>query len=226
MQEHALWRSDTHSVKHVLVRHGEHHRLDQLLDLLVRPSNVAVILRRPLIHLHSFHTRVKLSRKFLQNEIRILVCAHKVRWFQVRDVNKTGDRKIDCLTCRCTNYSRARFPRCVHIGRGTLLSLFRREPILRLRFQHLHHVPHQVRKLLVQLNLLLVLPNPISLPPALVCNTLNVGLHNPNVVPQEVDALPQFSRGHVPRLIVEGRVVLVICPRFLLRLAGGAAASR
>lgn len=44
-----------------------------LLDLLVQASDVTVLLRGPLVHLHGLHPGVVLRRQGLQDQIRVLV---------------------------------------------------------------------------------------------------------------------------------------------------------
>lgn len=51
------------------------HRKKHLLDLLVQAANIAILLRRPLIHLHGFHSAVVLGRQLLEDKIRVLVHA-------------------------------------------------------------------------------------------------------------------------------------------------------
>jgi hypothetical protein len=44
------------------VRHGQHHGLDQLLDLLVQPAKVLVAVGRLLVNLEGADARVVLGR--------------------------------------------------------------------------------------------------------------------------------------------------------------------
>ena len=64
----------------VLVGHGQHHRLHQLLDLLVQAADVAVLLGRPGVHLHGLHPAVVLRGQGVQDEVTVLVNTHQVTW--------------------------------------------------------------------------------------------------------------------------------------------------
>ena len=51
-----------------LVRHGKHHRLDQLLDLFVEAADVRVLLRGPSIDLNTMQLEVrKVNRRLCQD---------------------------------------------------------------------------------------------------------------------------------------------------------------
>ena len=80
------------------------------------------------------------------------------------------------------------------------------QPVLGVRLKHLHHVSHQVRQLLIQLDLLCVLPDPLVLPPALVLDPLDVAPEDAVLVIDELDPLPELGRGHGRRLVVLGPV--------------------
>ena len=75
VEQHALGRMHAEVLEAVLVRHGEDDRFDELLDLLVEAADVAVLLRRSLVHLHRLDARVVLDRQLLQYQIRVLVHA-------------------------------------------------------------------------------------------------------------------------------------------------------
>ena len=82
--------------------------------------------------------------------------------------------------------------------------------ILGLRIENLDDVSDQIRQLLVHLDLLLVLLDPLPLAPTLVGDALQVAAHDANVVVEEVDALPELGGRHVAGLVlqfgVEGRL--------------------
>lgn len=103
--------------------------------------------------------------------------------------------------------------------------------ILGLRIEDLHDVADQIRQLLVDLDLLLVLLDSLPLAPTLVGDALQIAAHDANVVVEEVDALPQLGGRHVTGLVlqfgVEGRLGgillggLVVLGLFGTAIAGG-----
>lgn len=60
--------------KRHLVGDGKDYGFHQLLDLLVQAADVAVVLRRLLVHLHRLHARIVLRWERIQDQIRILQC--------------------------------------------------------------------------------------------------------------------------------------------------------
>merc|ERR1740136_495333 len=51
----------------LLVRHGQHDRLHQLLDLVVAPAHVVELICRLLVHLHRLDARVVLVGQRLED---------------------------------------------------------------------------------------------------------------------------------------------------------------
>ena len=82
--------------------------------------------------------------------------------------------------------------------------------ILGLRIKNLDNVADQIRQLLVDLDLLLVLLDPLPLAPTLVGDALQIAAHDATVVVEEVEALPELGGRHVAGLVlqfgVEGRL--------------------
>merc|ERR1711935_271304 len=68
----ALGRLDADVDEALLVRHGQHDRLHQLLDLVVAPAHVVELIRGLLIHLHRLDTRVVLVGQRLEDEVAVL----------------------------------------------------------------------------------------------------------------------------------------------------------
>ena len=62
----------------VLVRHGEHHNLHQLLDLLVQSTNVAVLLSGPGVHLYGLHPAVILGWQGVQDQVAVLIYSNQI----------------------------------------------------------------------------------------------------------------------------------------------------
>mmetsp|Transcript_7187 Transcript_7187/g.15374 ORF Transcript_7187/g.15374 Transcript_7187/m.15374 type:complete len:342 (-) Transcript_7187:476-1501(-) len=58
------------------MRHGQNNGFNQLLDLLIKPSNVTIVFRGLFINFHCFHARVILRRQRLEYQVRILVHAY------------------------------------------------------------------------------------------------------------------------------------------------------
>ena len=77
--------------------HGQHDGLHQLLDLLLKSSNIAVVLRWLLVNLHRLHTRIILGRQRVQDEVGVLVDAHQVARLEFVRVNQTDDGQEDGL---------------------------------------------------------------------------------------------------------------------------------
>mmetsp|Transcript_5764 Transcript_5764/g.13141 ORF Transcript_5764/g.13141 Transcript_5764/m.13141 type:complete len:201 (-) Transcript_5764:391-993(-) len=140
-EEHSLGSLDANGVEHILVRHGEDNRLDEFLNLFVAAANIGIFLGRPLVDLHGLDTRVKFGGQLFKNEVRIFVGTHEIGWLELVGINKTGNGEVNRLTSRCPNNRTARLTLSVHIGGGTLFHLFVIQPILCIRFQHLHDIP-------------------------------------------------------------------------------------
>ena len=79
IHERALGGFDSNVVEAFLMGHGQHDRLDELLDLLVEASHVVELLGGLLVHLHRLDPRVELRGQHLQDQVRVLVHAHEVR---------------------------------------------------------------------------------------------------------------------------------------------------
>mmetsp|Transcript_21900 Transcript_21900/g.44670 ORF Transcript_21900/g.44670 Transcript_21900/m.44670 type:complete len:262 (+) Transcript_21900:879-1664(+) len=189
--------------------HGKNHRLDQFLNLLIRPPDVRIFLRGSLVHLHGLDPRIELGGQFFENEIRVFVGPHEIGRFEFLHVHETGNGEVNRLTGRGPYHGAARFALRIGIGRGSLFpaaasaSFLFQESVLRLGLQHLHDVPHQIGQLLIQFDLLDVLADPLPLGPALVLDALDVGAHDANVVVDEVDSLAEFGGGHGGGFVVE-----------------------
>mmetsp|Transcript_6297 Transcript_6297/g.18868 ORF Transcript_6297/g.18868 Transcript_6297/m.18868 type:complete len:332 (+) Transcript_6297:939-1934(+) len=93
----ALRGFDPQAVEAVLVRHGQHDGLDQLLNLLIQPADVGVVLGGLLIHLHRLYTAIVLGGKRVKDEVRILVDAHQVAGLELVGVHQPNDRQEDGL---------------------------------------------------------------------------------------------------------------------------------
>ncbi|MPC22113.1 hypothetical protein E2C01_015121 [Portunus trituberculatus] len=72
---------------------GEHHCLNQLLNLLIQSSNVAVLLCGSLVHLHGLHPRVVLSWQCLQDQVGVLVHPHQIPRLEGLGVHQANDRQ-------------------------------------------------------------------------------------------------------------------------------------
>ena len=62
----------------------------------------------------------------------------------------------------------------VDVGHTSILLIVIVQPVLGVGFQYLNDIPNQVRKLLVQLDLLDVLTDPLALSPGFVIDPLDV----------------------------------------------------
>lgn len=67
--------------------------LNQLLDLFVQTTNVAVLFRGPLVDLHGLYSRIILCWERLQNQVRIFVDTHKVTGLEGLGINQANDRQ-------------------------------------------------------------------------------------------------------------------------------------
>mmetsp|Transcript_3316 Transcript_3316/g.13274 ORF Transcript_3316/g.13274 Transcript_3316/m.13274 type:complete len:286 (+) Transcript_3316:326-1183(+) len=149
VEQHALGRADADGIEHLLVRHGQHHRFDQLLDLLVTASDVAVLLGGLLVHLHGLHPRVVLSRQLLQNQVGILVGAHEVVRLELVRVHQARNRQENSLPRRGPEDGALLLagPLVILVHRASIF--LRQLSLVVVRLQDLHHGAHEVGKLLV-----------------------------------------------------------------------------
>ena len=72
LHEHSFGRLDAKVHEAILVGHGQDHGLDELLNLLVKTSNVAVLLRWPRVHLHGLHSAVVLAGEGVEDQVGVL----------------------------------------------------------------------------------------------------------------------------------------------------------
>ena len=71
----------------LLVSHRKHDGLDELADLLVQASDVRVVFRRLLVHLHDLHPRVILRWEGVQHQVAVFVHANEVARFEGLRIN-------------------------------------------------------------------------------------------------------------------------------------------
>mmetsp|Transcript_16790 Transcript_16790/g.40142 ORF Transcript_16790/g.40142 Transcript_16790/m.40142 type:complete len:433 (-) Transcript_16790:29-1327(-) len=229
VQEHPLGGFDADGVEHVFVGHGEDDGLDELLDLFVRAADVGIFLGGSLVHLHGLDAGVEFGGKLFEDEVRILVRAHEVRGLELVGIHEARHGKVNRLTGRRLDDGAPGLALRVHVGGAPLLHLLVLQPVLRLRLENLHDISHEVRKLLVQFDLLDVLPDALPLPPALVLDPLDVAAEYADFVVDELDALAELGRGHGRRLVVDHVLVLVLRGRVVVvpfgLFAGRAAAA-
>mmetsp|Transcript_18578 Transcript_18578/g.53053 ORF Transcript_18578/g.53053 Transcript_18578/m.53053 type:complete len:395 (+) Transcript_18578:636-1820(+) len=214
VQQNSLGRTDADGIEHVLVRHGQHDCLDQFLDLLVGTADVGILLRGTLVDLHGLNSGIEFFRQLFQDEVGILVGADEVGRLQLLGVDETRNWEEDGLPRGRSDDGRP------DLALGLVavpVVIFLQHAILSVRLQDLDDVGHQVRQLLVELDLFLVLANPLPLASGFVRDALHVGLHDADVVVDEVGALPQLPDAHVPSLVVLHIGLL----RFFGRVAAG-----
>mmetsp|Transcript_62077 Transcript_62077/g.173336 ORF Transcript_62077/g.173336 Transcript_62077/m.173336 type:complete len:390 (+) Transcript_62077:291-1460(+) len=202
VQQDSLGRTNTNSIKHVLVRHGQDHSFNEFLDLLISTSNVTVFFRGSFVDFHGLHAAVKFFRQLFQNEIRVLVSAHQIARFEFIGIHKARDGQKDGLSSRRSDHCRPSLSIRIGIGGVSRFFFFLIEAIFGIWFQHFHNICNQVRKLLVQFHLFLVFSNSITLATRLVGDSLNIRLHDTNIVVDQVNALSQLSNRHVPCFLV------------------------
>mmetsp|Transcript_12381 Transcript_12381/g.28676 ORF Transcript_12381/g.28676 Transcript_12381/m.28676 type:complete len:366 (-) Transcript_12381:216-1313(-) len=202
MQQHSLGWFDANGIKHIFVSHWQNHRFDQFLDLLISTTNVTVFFCWSLIYFHGLDTRIKLGRKLFQNEIRILVGAHQIAWLEFIRIDQTRHRQENRLTRRCPYHSRTGLARCIHIRRVTRLLFFFFETIFGIGFENFHDIGNEIRKLFVESDFFLIVTNSIPLSSRFMRDALHIGLHDANIVVEQMNSLSQFSNTHVPCFVV------------------------
>ena len=62
--------------------HGEHHGLQQLLDLFVQTTNIAVLLSGPGVDLRGLHPAVLLRRQGKQDQVTVFVDSNQIPRFE------------------------------------------------------------------------------------------------------------------------------------------------
>ena len=96
--------------------------------------------------------------------------------------------------------------------------------IVGIWLENLDDIGHKVGQLFVDLDLLLVLPNPIPLSATLVVDSLNITLHDANVVVDEMRPLAELADRHHARFIVLQGLAWFVAFFGLFRLSAGSLA--
>jgi hypothetical protein len=64
-----LWRLDADPLEPLRLLHGPYDGLDELVDLLIKTTHVAVLLGGLFVHLHCLDSAIILGRQGVQNKI-------------------------------------------------------------------------------------------------------------------------------------------------------------
>ena len=219
----ALRRLDADVVEALLVRHRQHDRLDELLDLVVEAADVVELLGRLLVDLHRLDARVELLGELLEDEVRVLVHADQVGRLHLLRRDEAGHRQEDRLPRRRLDH--AALPLAVRVEvdvPAVLLGL-----VVRVLLEQLDHVGDEVRQLLVQLDLLGVLLDPLLVrllvvlqPHRLVLEHLDLVLEHPRPLRNLVRAR---AGDFLPQIVVRARVAedVDVHARSVRRVGGG-----
>mmetsp|Transcript_9208 Transcript_9208/g.35846 ORF Transcript_9208/g.35846 Transcript_9208/m.35846 type:complete len:340 (-) Transcript_9208:62-1081(-) len=186
VKQDTLGRANAQRLELLRVGHGQDHRLGELLDLLVEAANVGVILCGLLVNLHGLDAAVVLRGEHVEDEIRVLIDAYQIRGLQLVSVDETDDGQEDGLPRRGLEHHGLALTFAVQIYVRAVVLLL----VLGLEVQDLHHVPHQVRELLVHLDLLEVLLH-------LLLVALQIERQPVALIPQHPDLVLQQSLAHL-----------------------------
>mmetsp|Transcript_7696 Transcript_7696/g.26505 ORF Transcript_7696/g.26505 Transcript_7696/m.26505 type:complete len:458 (+) Transcript_7696:35-1408(+) len=213
VEQDSLGGPDSQVLKVLLVRHGQHDGLHQLPDLLVQASDVRVVLRGLLVHLHHLDPRVVLGRQGVQHQVAVLVHADEVARLEGLRVDQAHDRQEDRLPRAGLEHDALPRPLGVEVRARPVLLL-----VLRSRVKDLHDVPHQVRQLLVELDLFLVVLDLLLGRAQVQRKPCALVLQHPDLVLQQTSPSADLVRGHPQYLLVD---LLDVVENLLLQIRRG-----
>jgi hypothetical protein len=106
------------------MRHGQHHRLDQFLNLFITSSNITVFLGRFLIDFHGLDTRIEFGGKLFENEVGILVGPDEIGRFEILSIDEAWYGEENGLARRGSDDGRAGFAVGVGVEYGSFVGIF------------------------------------------------------------------------------------------------------
>lgn len=116
-----LWRLDANLLEALGLLHGPHDGLDELLNLLVQPTDVAVLLSRLLVNLHGLDSAIVLCRESVEDQVRVLVDADQVAGLEGFGVDEADEGQEDGLSRRRLDHGRLADPCGIEVDVGALL---------------------------------------------------------------------------------------------------------
>mmetsp|Transcript_22237 Transcript_22237/g.63223 ORF Transcript_22237/g.63223 Transcript_22237/m.63223 type:complete len:267 (-) Transcript_22237:49-849(-) len=204
MEQHALGRLDADARKLLRVGHRQDNCLDKLLNLFLEATEVIVGLGWLLVHLERTNARVILRRQLLQDEVRVLVGPDQVAGPQLVRADQPDHRQENRLPGRRLDHHGLALALVLDIHSRSILLFV----VLLVHGEELDDVAHEVRELLVELDLLHVLLDQLALGVLLVGEALALRVQTADLVLDEAEALLEVLRAHRRDLVVK-RVILV-----------------
>ena len=104
MHQQTLGRADTKFLEPLFLRHWEHDSLNKLLDLLIKTTDIRVLLLRLLVDLHSLDSRIVVRRQLLIDYETLLVHSDQITRLHILRLDHTEYRQVDSMTASCLNH--------------------------------------------------------------------------------------------------------------------------
>ena len=95
---HTFRRLDTDLGEALGFLHRPDNSFNEFFNLLIQPTNIRILLRRLLIHLHRLNPRIIFRRKSVEDEIGVFVDADEIARFELFVVDEADERQEDGLT--------------------------------------------------------------------------------------------------------------------------------